>query len=87
MSQLGPEVWPDHAFGGFARSFRSAINPCLTFGEQAVDDTGQVAGHRLNGFGAAQPGGAKIPIGSHAQDATQHGFGFSPGCAGSLFRR
>jgi hypothetical protein len=24
--------------------FGSAIDPCLTFGEQAVDDTGQVAG-------------------------------------------
>ena len=61
--------------------FGSAIDPCLTFGEQAVDDTGQVAGHGLNGFGAAKPG-TKIPvagaeitvaaqqcIGSHAQDA------------------
>ena len=34
----------------------SAIDPCLAFGEEAVDDTGQVACHRLNCFGAAKPG-------------------------------
>ena len=43
------------------RLFQSVECPCLTSGEQAVDDTGQVAGHRLNGFGAAQPG-TKVPV-------------------------
>src|ERR1039457_6402785 len=39
----------------------SAIAPCLAFGEEAVDDTGQVACHRLDCFGGAKPC-AKIPV-------------------------
>jgi hypothetical protein len=41
--------------------FGCAINPCLAFGEKAVDDAGQVACHRLDCFGGAQPC-AKIPV-------------------------
>ena len=47
--------------------FGSAIDPCLTFGEQAADDTGQVAkltfwGTRLNQFQLFQlhPVGADV---------------------------
>ena len=40
--------------------FGSPVHPFLSFGKQSVDDTGEVARHRLDGFGCPQPH-AQIP--------------------------